>query len=381
VSAAWPIRRPQLAAIRNWDASTWLVARRPFTATQLSAMREFAAAYGFDPVYTAGTPFDPAQRFHVLEPPYLFDGTQALLSPRARDYVRGYRFAITPARDDRPYFGDYFRWRSLPELWRLRGQGSAVLLDAGYLLLVAALVQAVPLAMLLVPAAAALPAAFARRARRVCVAPARGRLFPRPGTGIPADRNRHAVAPDLAGRASAAGGRRGPGGVPAVRGRGQRVHAALVVAARRVDEALLVARIRRAVGAIALGLAWQFVLFFVAYGYGAAWPAGMRAALGVAGIAPLAFAMGMPFALGSVAARAHRAGIRALGVGTQRLRLGDRSDRRGAAGDGVRTARDAADRAGMYLLAAWEWPARERLQAATEVRPRAGGADSGERLR
>ncbi|MDR7099951.1 hypothetical protein J2X04_002332 [Lysobacter niabensis] len=354
---------PQLAAIRNWDASTWLIARRPFTATQLAALRDFAAAYGFDPVYAAGMPFDATQRFHVLEPPYLFDGTQALLSPRARDYVRDYRFAITPARDDRPYFGDYFRWRSLPELWRLRGQGSAVLLDAGYLLLVAALVQAVPLAMLLV----LLPLRFLPRPHDVRAGSLSrlraGGYFLALGLAFLlieiATLSRLTL---LIGHPLLAAGV-GLAAFLLCAGAGSVYTQRWLSRRAVVDEAVLVARIRLAVGAIALGLTWQFVLFFIAYGYGAAWSAGMRAALGVAGIAPLAFAMGMPFALGlSRLARTAPAFVPwAWGLNGCASVIAAILAVLLAMACGLRATLLIA--LALYLFAAWEWPACDQLEA------------------
>jgi hypothetical protein len=286
----------QLAAIRNWDASTWVVARQPLGAEEVQALQVFAAAHGFDPVHLPGIRLEPAQRFHVVEPPYLFAGTQALLSPRARDYLRRYKFAIAPARDDRPYFGHYFRWRSLPELWRLRDQGSAVLLDSGYLLLVAALAQAVPLALLLVlvplwflPRARAEPPAVPRlRAGAYFVALGLAFLLVEIATlsrltllvGHPLV----AASVGLAGFLLCAGA----GSAQAQRW----------LAREGADDARIAARVRWAVRAIVFAAAWQFGVFFVAFEAGAAWPVAARAVLGLVGIAPLAFAMGMPFALG-----------------------------------------------------------------------------------
>src|SRR5690606_6258372 len=53
-----------------------------------------------------------------------------------------------------------------------------------------------------------------------------------------------------------------------------------------------------AVAAIALGLGWQLLAFAAIFLAGAGWPVAVRALLGLAGIAPLAFAMGLPFPLG-----------------------------------------------------------------------------------
>jgi hypothetical protein len=287
----------QLAAIRNWDASTWLVARSPLPDEAIAAVQRFASANGFDPVHASGMRSDPAQRFHVLEPPYLYAGTQALLSPQSRDYLRDYRFDIEPARDDRPYFADYFRWRSLPELWRLREQGSAVLLDTGYLLLVAALLQAVPLAVLLV----LLPL----RALPKPADSAAGLSLPRAGSyflslGLGFLLIEIAVLsrmtllighPLLAASVGLAGFLlfAGLGSLHAQRWLGRNESG---------GDAAIVRRIRAAVYAIAFGLLWQFLWFHFVHTQGAAWPIVLRSVVALMGIAPLAFAMGMPFALG-----------------------------------------------------------------------------------
>jgi hypothetical protein len=287
----------QLAGIRNWDASTWLLARRPFDAAEKNALQEFATANGFDPVHVPGIRNDPEERFHVLDAPYLFEGTHALLSSRAADYLRDYRFDIVPVRDDRPYFANYFRWRSLPELWRLREQGSAVLLDSGYLLLVGALLQALPLALLLVllplramprPSRAGLELSLLRA----------GSYFLALGLGFLlieiAVLSRMTLLvghPLLAASLGLAGFLLFAG-----LGSGHAQHWLT-----RNDEgadAAIARRIRAAVYAIALGLLWQFLVFHLVHAQGATWPVALRSAAALAGIAPLAFAMGMPFALG-----------------------------------------------------------------------------------
>lgn len=287
----------QVIGIRNWDASTWLLASRPFSAPALQALQTFAQTQGFDIVHAPGVVSDPAQRFHMLDPPYLYTGAKALLSPQARDYMREYKFAIEPPRDDRPYFSHFFRWRSLPELWRLREQGSAVLLDSGYLLLVATLAQAVPLALLLV----IVPLWFLRRGDGGSQALPRvrvGSYFLALGLAFLlieiATLSRLTL---LIGHPLVAASV-GLGGFLLFAGAGS-LHAQHWLA-RTPDagESAIAARTRWAVRAIVLGVLWQFVAFYCLMEFGAAWPVWMRALLGLLGIAPLAFAMGLPFALG-----------------------------------------------------------------------------------
>ena len=294
-----PQRR--LVAIRNWDASTLLVAKKGFSNDEIAQVHAFADTNSFDPVHTPGLDAASANRYNRVERPHLYAGAQALLSPRAPDFVRDYKFAIAPATDDRPYFGNFFRWRSLPELWRLRTQGGAVLLDSGYLLLLGALAQAVPLTLLLVVLPllmrrGAMPSKPTQRLRIAGYFIALGlaflmveiatlsRLTLLVGHPLPA------ATAGLAGFLICAGA----GSVFA-----QRVLARIPAQVPAATlEAAIARRVRLAVFAIALGLLWQVEVFAVAFERGAGWSVSARAVAGLLGLAPMAFAMGMPFPLG-----------------------------------------------------------------------------------
>lgn len=280
----------QLLMLRNWDAATLLLARDPFEATALARARRFLDEYGFDAVHVPG--LGATNRFHVLDPDHAGRGAAALLSPQAEAFVRAYKFDIRPARDDRPYFANFFRWSTLPELWRLRAQGAAVLLDSGYLLLAAALVQALPLALgLVLLPLLALPRGQGARLERARA----GAYFTGLGLafllieiaclarlGLLVGHPLLALGAGLAGFLVFAGA----GSVSVQRRLARRG------APARAGDA------RRAVLLIGLGLAWHLATFPLALQIGATWPAAARGLLGLATIAPLAFAMGLPFALG-----------------------------------------------------------------------------------
>ncbi len=286
-----------VAAIRNWDASTWLLSLRPFSSDEVAAMAHFAGQRGFDAVLLPGIRLDPAGNLHALDPPYLFDGAQALLSSRADRFIDDYKFMIEPASDDRPYFGHYFRWRSLPELWKLRGEGSAVLLDSGYLLLVAALVQALPLALLLVllplrvlgRSGAAQPGDLSRT-RAAAYFTALGLAFLLIEIATLSRLTLLVGHPLLAATAGLAG-------VLLFAGAGS-LQAQRWLARHDASPQAITRHIRWAVRAIALGVLWQVAMFAIAMEYAASWPPWARTLLGLIGIAPMAFAMGMPFPLG-----------------------------------------------------------------------------------
>jgi SAM-dependent methyltransferase len=140
----------QLALIRGWQTSTLLIRQGPLRADEVSAIARFAEAEGFDPAWHPD--LDPARvnRFNRVATPWLAYGARALQGSNAPHFLAHYKFDLEPASDDRPFFHDFFRWRTLPELWRLREHGGAALLDSGYLVMLASVIQALPVAVILI---------------------------------------------------------------------------------------------------------------------------------------------------------------------------------------------------------------------------------------
>jgi len=147
----------RLVLIRSWNTATLLVKRGALEPEELVALRRFCAGRSFDVAWYPGMHAQEANRYNLLDRPYLWEGARALLGPERRRFLERYKFHIVPATDDRPYFFRFFRWRTLPELLRLRGRGGTPLIEWSYLVLVATLGQVVVAGSLLVlvPVAAA----------------------------------------------------------------------------------------------------------------------------------------------------------------------------------------------------------------------------------
>jgi hypothetical protein len=148
LGVAQPARH--LALVRAWDSVLLLVRRTPFEASDLAAIGRFAEEHAFDLGWHPGMPREAADRFNLLGEPVFFDGITALTGPDRSAFVAGYAFDIRPASDDRPYFHDFFRWRALPALWAAARQGNAGLLDWGWPLQLATLGVAVLAALVLI---------------------------------------------------------------------------------------------------------------------------------------------------------------------------------------------------------------------------------------
>ena len=143
----------RLALIRSWNTATLLVKNGDFTPEDIARLQAFCRSRSFDLDWYPGIRADEANRYNQLEQSWFHDGIAALLGPQRAEFIERYKFNIAPATDDRPYFFHFFRWRTLPELLRLKEQGGLPLLEWGYPLVVATLAQAVlaSIALILAP--------------------------------------------------------------------------------------------------------------------------------------------------------------------------------------------------------------------------------------
>jgi len=140
----------RLALIRGWQTATLLVKNGEFSAADIAAIQAFCEARAFDTAFFPGMAPAQANRFNILDQPYLYEGALALLGKDSKDYTARYKFDIAPATDDRPYFFHFFKWRALPELLTLSNRSGFALVEWGYLILFATLLQATLASLLLI---------------------------------------------------------------------------------------------------------------------------------------------------------------------------------------------------------------------------------------
>ena len=143
----------RLALVRSWKTGTLLVKNGDFTPREISRIQTFCQRLAFDADWYPGMDPTASNRYHILDRPYFHEAIVALLGPARQDYLQRYKYRIEPATDDRPHFFHFFKWSSLPEWWQLRGRGGMSLMEWGYPVLLATLVQATiaGLAVILLP--------------------------------------------------------------------------------------------------------------------------------------------------------------------------------------------------------------------------------------
>lgn len=132
----------QLMMIRGWQTSTLLVKNGEVTPAEIAALKKFCEERSFDIDYYPGITEAETNRFNILPESYYYRGARALLSSERAAYMENYKFDIRPATDDQPYFFQFFKWTTLPEIVSLYGRGGISLLESGYIILVAGVLQA-----------------------------------------------------------------------------------------------------------------------------------------------------------------------------------------------------------------------------------------------
>ncbi len=282
----------RLVMIRGWKTTTLVVGARPFGEDAIAGLRGFTGDYAFDPVWYPGIAEGDANRYNRLGEPEFYRGAAAILGPDPEDYAARYKFALTPATDDRPFFFHTLKWSTLPELLALRAQGGLPLIEWGFVILVATLVQAFVAAALLV-----LAPLLALRATRTTEArpPARWRVvlfFASLGLAflfieiafmqrfvVFLGHPLYAIAVVLAGLLVFAG--LGAGAIDR-----------LARLAGRWPPVVLVAA-----GIVVVGGAYVGLLPYV-FEAAQGWPVAARLAVALALLGPIGFLLGMPFPLG-----------------------------------------------------------------------------------
>ncbi|MHC4756982.1 MAG: SAM-dependent methyltransferase, partial [Planctomycetota bacterium] len=89
-------------------------------------------------------------QFNVLDEPVYYTSVQKVLSVDSERFFDDYVYNVRPATDDKPYFFDFFKWKSLPYMARsVRGRWLPYT-EWGYLVVVVTLLQSLVISLLLI---------------------------------------------------------------------------------------------------------------------------------------------------------------------------------------------------------------------------------------
>jgi len=132
-----------LVMIRSLNNSTLVVSKAPLSSADVEAVRAFCQSRSFDPCYFPGIREEEAnRRVQLSQGPVYYQAAQALVSEHPEDFYASYLFHVRPASDIQPYFFRFFKWSTLPRLIKGMGAAWAPFVEWGYVVLIATIIQA-----------------------------------------------------------------------------------------------------------------------------------------------------------------------------------------------------------------------------------------------
>ena len=137
--AGIPDPSQHLAIIRSWGAMSFLLTTRPLGSAEQDTLLEACEQWGFDPLWLGGRANLPREKHHQLESRTLFRMTDAILDPQEDAPIEAYPFAIEATTDERPFFSQFLRPRSLGTLREAFGQRSLPFMELGSFVLLVTL--------------------------------------------------------------------------------------------------------------------------------------------------------------------------------------------------------------------------------------------------
>lgn len=142
-----------LTAARSWGAVSFCLKRSPLTTNEIGSIRQFCNDKGFDPLLLPDLTTVERERFHQLQDHAFFDLLDHLLTEERQQTYHSYLFNLRPTTDDRPFFSQFLRWKTLPHLATLFGHQTLPAMELGTLMVIATflLTSAAAIVLILLP--------------------------------------------------------------------------------------------------------------------------------------------------------------------------------------------------------------------------------------
>ena len=284
-----------LVMVRDFLGVCTMVRPRPWRDDEIRRLRDGLAARNLTPVYFDGITEGELNRPDTLPGPpgeagdYLYHAVLALLSPdpgATGRFFESWPFDVGPATDDRPFFGNFGKLGALPEFRNVYGTGWLLRSELAFLFVLAAAAMAAVAGAILILA----PFAFRSDIRKAKGRTAAAAYFFAIGLAylvleiaFLSGFQRLLGDPVIGGAATV-------GGFLLCSGLGS-------LAANRIASlpGVSLARLALVPAVMAIPVFTALILLTL---YGGAWPLPLRLTAVLVLIAPLAFAMGLPFPLG-----------------------------------------------------------------------------------
>jgi len=126
--------KDRIIAIRSWGVLTILAKNGAINESDIAAVKGFCNEERFDLVWYPGISEDETNQFNRFSEPLYHREFRSILEGDRERFYRDYVFDVTPATDDRPFFGQTFKMARMKETYESVGKKWGILIEGGYLL-------------------------------------------------------------------------------------------------------------------------------------------------------------------------------------------------------------------------------------------------------
>ncbi len=130
-----------IAAIRSWGTITFVLTRSPIQQNEIQNIRNFCDEMMFDPAALPGLLPDERIVYNQFQDNRFFNYVDKIFSSERDELYADYDFNIKPATDNKPYFSQFIKWKSLDRVAGFFGNQSLPFFEIGYLLVMITLIQ------------------------------------------------------------------------------------------------------------------------------------------------------------------------------------------------------------------------------------------------
>lgn len=139
-----------IVAVRSWGTITITLKKTPINIQEKENVRKFCKRLLFDPIILPDINIEEKEKYNKLQDEYFFNYIDNVLSSKRKSFYNDYDFNIEPATDDRPYFSQFIRWKSLSSLEEQFGNRTVPFFEIGYIIVILTFVQITVVAIVLI---------------------------------------------------------------------------------------------------------------------------------------------------------------------------------------------------------------------------------------
>jgi len=139
-----------IAAVKSWGTITIMVKKSPINFKEGNRIREFCERLMFDPVVLQDVRHEEKEKFNKLQDEHFFGYLDEIMSSKREILYSDYDFNIKPSTDDKPYFSQFIRWKSIPNLKEQFGNSTIPFFEIGYVIVILTFVQITTAAIILI---------------------------------------------------------------------------------------------------------------------------------------------------------------------------------------------------------------------------------------